>query len=131
MSSRPPRARRSSLAWAALIIAVLVALGGLAAVSLLKGGANGTEGSLVGQPAPRISALDLSGARWTPADGAGKVTWINFWSTSCSPCRTEMPAMQRLSEVYAGGLLIMGVDWGEERSAVASFAARYAVRYPI
>jgi hypothetical protein len=42
-----------------------------------------------------------------------------------------MPAMQRLAEVHADDLLILGVDWGEEASAVADFADRYGVTYPI
>jgi hypothetical protein len=33
--------------------------------------------------------------------------------------------------VHADDLLILGVDWGEEASAVADFAERYGVDYPI
>jgi hypothetical protein len=56
-----------------------MALGTLAMVPLLRGGALGTEGSLVGEAAPPITALDLAGRRWTLADGSGRVTWINSW----------------------------------------------------
>jgi len=42
-----------------------------------------------------------------------------------------MPAMQRLAEAYPDELLILGVDWGEEGSAVADFADRYGITYPI
>jgi cytochrome c biogenesis protein CcmG/thiol:disulfide interchange protein DsbE len=66
------------------------------------------------------------------ADDAGdRLVWINFWATSCVPCRTEMPAMQRLAEEHPGRLLILGVDWGEGRDAVEDFVARYAIEYPI
>jgi thiol-disulfide isomerase/thioredoxin len=56
---------------------------------------------------------------------------VNFWATSCEPCRTEMPAMQRLGEAYGGELLIVGVDWGEGREAVEGFVDRYGIAYPI
>jgi thiol-disulfide isomerase/thioredoxin len=108
-----------------------MALGTLAMVPLLRGGALGTEGSLVGEAAPPITALDLAGRRWTLADGSGRVTWINFWATSCVPCRTEMPAMEQLAEAYGSRLLVLGVNWGEERTSVQQFASRYAIRYPI
>ena len=86
------RARRGSLLWLLLIGVVALALGVLAAIPLLKGDEAGTEGSLVGRDAPSISADDLHGRQWTLDDGAGRVTWVNFWATNCEPCRTEMRA---------------------------------------
>lgn len=127
----PRRARRSGLLWATGIILVGIALAVLAFVPLLRGGGTGTEGTLVGQPAPSVSADDLAGRHWTLADGRGRLVWVNFWATSCEPCRTEMPAMERLAEVYGDRLLILGIDWGEERASVAGFAGRYAIGYPI
>jgi thiol-disulfide isomerase/thioredoxin len=129
--TRPRRARRSSLVWLAGIVVVAASLTVLAFVPLLRGNGNGAQGSLVGEPAPAIAATDLAGRRWTLDDADGRLVWVNFWATSCEPCRTEMPAMQRLAEAYGGRLLILGVDWGEERSAVADFTARYAIRYPV
>jgi thiol-disulfide isomerase/thioredoxin len=128
---RVRRVRRSSLVWAGAIVLVAAVLAVLAFVPLLRGGGSGTEGSLVGKQAPSIAADDLSGRRWTLADGRGRLVWINFWATSCVPCRTEMPAMQRLAEAYGDRLLILGLDWGEERSSVADFVQRYAIGYPI
>jgi thiol-disulfide isomerase/thioredoxin len=128
---RAPRWRWWSIGWLAAIVAVAVGLGVLAFVPLLRGSGTGTEGTLVGKAAPMVSATDLYGRSWTLANGRGRITWVNFWATNCEPCRTEMPAMQRLSEVYGSRLLILGVDWGEERSAVADFARRYAIHYPI
>jgi len=117
--------------WAAGIPVVAIGLAVLAFVPLLRGGGTGAEGMLVGQVAPLISADDLTGRKWTLADGRGRLVWVNFWATSCEPCRTEMPAMQRLAEAYGDRLLILGLDWGEERSSVVGFARRYAIGYPI
>ena len=125
------RARRGSLLWLLLIGMVAVVLAVLAAIPLLKGGDAGAEGSLVGHRAPSISANDLAGRQWTLADGMGRITWINFWATNCEPCRTEMPAMQRLADAYGDRLLVLGVDWGESRTSVTDFVDRYAINYPI
>ena len=89
------------------------------------------SGTLVGQAAPALDAPDLEGRDWSLADADGRITWVNFWATSCEPCRTEMPAMQRIAEEYADELLVLGVNWGEEDTAVAGFADRYGVTYPI
>jgi thiol-disulfide isomerase/thioredoxin len=125
------RARRGSLLWVTAIGLVAAALAVLAAIPLLRGDDPGIEGSLVGQPAPSISADDLDGRHWTLADGEGRITWVNFWATSCEPCRTEMPAMQRLADAYGDRLLVLGVDWGESRASVVDFVERYAIGYPI
>lgn len=129
--ARPVRPRRASLVWLAVIVAVGVTLGVLASIPLLRGSPDGTQGSLVGSVAPAIAATDLDGREWTLADGSGRLTWINFWATNCEPCRTEMPAMQRLADAYGERLLILGVDWGESRQSVEDFVARYEISYPI
>ncbi len=125
------RARRGSLLWLGGIGLLVVVLAVLAAIPLLRGDDPGTQGTLVGKPAPSISADDLAGRRWTLADGAGRITWVNFWATNCEPCRTEMPAMQILAEAYGERLLVLGVDWGESRDSVTDFVDRYEITYPI
>lgn len=125
------RSGRGSLAWLALIVAVGLLLLGLALLPLAKPDASGREGSLVGHAAPSLAAVALDGRTYSLADGRGRITWVNFWATSCEPCRTEMPAMQRLADAYADRLLVLGVDWGESRASVTDFAGRYALRYPI
>ena len=125
------RRRHGSLLWLGLIGAVGIGLAILASIPLLRGAPSGSDSSLVGRPAPSLAATDLDGRTWTLADGSGRLTWVNFWATSCEPCRTEMPAMQGLAEAYGDRLLILGVDWGESRESVASFLDRYGIRYPI
>ena len=125
------RRRRWSLAWLLLTLALGVGLAWLAPVPLLRGEPDGRIGSRVGEPAPALSLADLNGRRWSPADAEGRLVWVNFWAISCEPCRTEMPAMQRLAEEYPDDLLILGVDWGETRGDVEAFVARYGIEYPI
>jgi thiol-disulfide isomerase/thioredoxin len=125
------RARRGSLLWVIAIGTVAAILAVLATIPLLRDDDPGTQGSLVGSSAPSISADDLDGRHWTIADGADRITWVNFWATNCDPCRTEMPAMQRLADAYGDRLLVLGVDWGESRASVADFVERYAIGYPI
>ena len=125
------RRRRWSLAWLIGIVVLAIVLGVLASIPLLRGTPDGRIGSLVGQPAPGLEAEDLSGRTWSLADADGRLVWVNFWATSCEPCRTEMPAMQRLADAHPDELLVLGVDWGEGRDAVTDFVERYGVTYPV
>jgi thiol-disulfide isomerase/thioredoxin len=125
------RRRRWSLAWLIGIVLVGIGLAVLASIPILRGAGDGRIGSLVGEPAPAIDAEDLEGRRWTLEAADGRLVWVNYWATWCPPCRTEMPAMQTLAEAHRDDLLILGIDWGEDRAVVEDFVARYAVDYPI
>ena len=55
----------------------------------------------------QVEGLDLSGTFYDSAGGEvlltedkGRVMFLNFWATWCSPCRAEMPAMAELYERF-------------------------------
>ena len=125
------RRRRWSVAWLLGILAMALLLAWLAAVPLLRGEPDGRIGSRVGAPAPPLALVDVGGREWSLADGDGRLVWVNFWATSCEPCRTEMPAMQRIADAYPDDLLVLGVDWGEGIDVVERFVDRYGIQYPI
>jgi cytochrome c biogenesis protein CcmG, thiol:disulfide interchange protein DsbE len=68
----------------------------------------------VGSRAPGFQAIDLrTGRPARLADYRGKVILLNIWATYCIPCRTEMPAIERLSHRLAGtdfAVLAVSVD---------------------
>jgi cytochrome c biogenesis protein CcmG, thiol:disulfide interchange protein DsbE len=55
---------------------------------------------------------------------------INLWASWCGPCRTELPAMQRLADRAGDRLRVVGVDTGDGRDAAASFGADTGVALP-
>lgn len=55
---------------------------------------------------------------------------VNVWATWCAPCRTELPAMQRLADRAGDKLRVIGVDTGDSREAAASFGADVKVKLP-
>jgi thiol-disulfide isomerase/thioredoxin len=47
---------------------------------------------------PEISFKDPSGKNVTLADFKGRTVLLNLWATWCSPCREEMPSLDRLQQ---------------------------------
>lgn len=75
-----------------------------------------------GSMAPDFTLKNLKGKPVTLSQYRGKVVFLNFWATWCPPCRAEMPAMERLNEVYAGrDFVILAVNVEEDVAAVKTF----------
>ena len=70
---------------------------------------------------------------WKLRDHRGQVLLLKFWATWCAPCRTEMPALVRLSDRYkSAGLQVVGVNMDEGGlEQVRRFVRDYSVTYPI
>lgn len=53
----------------------------------------------VNRKAPSFTLADLDGKPVSLADYQGKVVLLNLWSTSCLPCRKEIPDLAELTQV--------------------------------
>lgn len=83
-------------------------------------------------PAPDFFLTDLDGNQHRLSDYRGQVIIINFWATWCPPCREEMPSMQRAWEqLEKEGILMFGIDVGEDEDTIFLFTANYPVEFPL
>lgn len=76
---------------------------------------------LVGSAAPRFALRNLSDelVALNPTDGSATI--LNFWSTTCAPCRREMLEIQRLQNDSPELIRILAINLGESREAVAAW----------
>ncbi|MGE4353018.1 MAG: cytochrome c biogenesis protein CcdA [Oscillospiraceae bacterium] len=90
-------------------------------------------------PAPDFTLTDQFGNEHTLSDYKGKVIFLNFWATWCSPCRMELPDIQELYEDYGQNsedLIVLGVaapNLGNEGTAedIAEFLETNGYTYPV
>ncbi len=73
---------------------------------------------------PALILESLKGKKIDLADYKGKVVLVQFWATYCSPCRTEMPSMNKLMHKLQEAKVpfeILAVDMGETKAEVQKF----------
>jgi thiol-disulfide isomerase/thioredoxin len=87
---------------------------------------------VVGKPAPALMAKALDGAEIDLAKLRGKVVLLDFWATWCGPCQHELPHLEKIHrELGSQGLVVIGVDVGEDLAALNKFLASTHLSYPM
>jgi thiol-disulfide isomerase/thioredoxin len=125
----PPRteSRATRRAFAALLALLL-------AVGCVVHGSDAKPSTLPAVPlVPFAPAAAPGAAPVTLLEAAGgKPMVIDFFATWCGPCRESMPRLQAFADEHRGrGLVVIGVDVGEDAADVAPFVTDVGVHYPI
>ena len=82
--------------------------------------------------APDFTVQTLDGRTVALHDLRGQVVVLNFWATWCSPCKAEMPALQRVyADLHAQGLEVLAVTVETDQDALQAFVDAYHLTFPI
>ncbi|HXY44136.1 MAG TPA: TlpA disulfide reductase family protein [Acidimicrobiales bacterium] len=81
-------------------------------------------------PVPfRLSPLSGKGPKTALSQLLGKPLVLNMWSSTCTVCQSETPAIERVARYFEGRVTFVGIDSADERGAALSFVRRYGVTY--
>lgn len=84
------------------------------------------------QLAPDFDGKLLSGEAFSLADHIGKkLVVLNFFTTSCAPCREEMPALSKFYDENKDQVVILGVAVIEGQHIVKNFVENMKITYPV
>jgi peroxiredoxin len=80
----------------------------------------------VNKPAPDFNLLSITGNRTKLSELRGRVVLLNFWDTSCKPCRAEYPHLQKIQDEFkSASLSVLMVNLDDDKSQVKPFAQKY------
>ena len=89
----------------------------------------GIPGSVGGGLAPPFSLAGLNGGKVALADFAGSAVVVNFWASSCPPCKQEMPLIAGKAAAHNTRLIL--VDERDSSSAARDFLRQVGVSAPV
>ena len=146
----PPHSRSTVRRYLPLLVAGLVVVGFVVALFVaFSGGTTPTESDVTKldpnatQPPEFGDPNDVTGTKlppltYTSFDGStkelatdGRPLLINVWSSTCVPCVTEMPALEKVWQVSRDDITILGLDYVEPLELGQAMATRTGVTYPL
>ena len=119
MSSRSVSARRLVPVVAAVLVAFFIVL----AVSKPRGEAD-VSSPLIGNPAPAVQSTLVDGGDFDLARRKGSWVVLNFFNSTCVPCRNEHPELVKFADQQAtidGGAELFTVVNDDSDAAVTAF----------
>lgn len=81
--------------------------------------------------APDFRLRTFDGRPVALSDFRGKPVVLNFWASWCTPCRDEMPILERVwKEFKDRGLVVLGVDVLDDERDARAFLKALQITYP-
>ena len=78
-----------------------------------------------GDPSPDFMAVDTSGRKFSLKNLKGKYVYIDLWATWCSPCKAEIPHLQRLERLFKRKKIVfVSISCDDDREAWLNYLRR-------
>jgi thiol-disulfide isomerase/thioredoxin len=91
----------------------------------------GTNAAVTGRPLPIVDIQTLSGDAFSTRELLGRPLVVNFWYSTCAPCKRELPAFAAVQSELGDQVRFVGVDTFPPSSNEESFARDRGVKYEL
>jgi thiol-disulfide isomerase/thioredoxin len=89
----------------------------------------GTNAPSSGKTFPFTEVVDVAtGEPTTPAPN-GTPMVINFWFSTCEPCKREMPALTAAAQLFTDKVNFVGMNPNDTRTSATAFLEKYNVTF--
>jgi len=90
-----------------------------------------TNSEVEGNKIPHASLLTLDNKSIDSTTLIGKPLILNFWYSTCEPCRREMPVLAASAVANSSTVQFVGINMNDSVEIAKDFAAKYNVSYDI
>lgn len=105
---------------------------GLIAVSFALPAAESDTSVAGSRTAPGFELPAIDGSVYRLSDFRGRYLLVNFWAVWCSPCRLEMPSMQRAYQrLKSDGFDMIAIHVGPSLDNAKRYAQELGLTFPI
>ena len=91
----------------------------------------GTNAVVTGKALPHVDLETLAGDTIATADLVGKPMVVNFWYSTCAPCKKELPAFAAVHTKLGDQVRFVGVDSLPPSDNEENFARDKGVQYEL
>jgi thiol-disulfide isomerase/thioredoxin len=91
----------------------------------------GTNAVVTGKALPHVDIQTFAGDSFATADLVGKPLIVNFWYSTCLPCKKELPGFAAAHAKYGDQVRFVGVDTLPPSAAEEAFARDLGVQYEL
>ena len=90
-----------------------------------------TNSAIAGTSIPQASLLSLDNKTIDSSELVGKPLILNFWYSTCEPCRREMPVLAASAATHSSTVRFVGINMNDSIETAQNFAEKYNVLYDI
>jgi thiol-disulfide isomerase/thioredoxin len=90
-----------------------------------------TNSAVAGTSLPEVSLLTLDDKTIDSITLIGKPLILNFWYSTCEPCRREMPVLAASADTHSATVRFVGINMNDSIETATAFAEKYNVLYDI
>jgi peroxiredoxin len=91
----------------------------------------GTNAAVTGRQFPAVDIQTLTGDTFPTADLVGRPLIVNFWYSTCAPCKRELPAFAAAHAMFGDQVRFVGVDTLPPSDTEEAFARDKGVQYEL
>ncbi len=89
----------------------------------------GTNAKNTGKKFPFVEVANLATGENGTISPAGKPMVINFWFSTCEPCKREMPALSAAAITYGSKVDFIGINPNDSETSANAFLKKYKITY--
>lgn len=90
----------------------------------------GTNAKNTGKEFQFVEITDVATGEKGTIAPAGRYMVVNFWFSTCEPCKREMPVLTAASEKFANTVDFVGINPNDSSTSAQAFMKKYGITYP-